>query len=81
VRALQAAHLAHLRRLGEEGQVRVGGPFLDALQLGTELRSMGVLTATSLDEARQWIGTDPMVQAGHLCAEVHAWMVPGHALP
>lgn len=35
VRALQAAHLAHLRRLGEEGQVRVGGPFLDALQLGT----------------------------------------------
>ena len=79
--ALQAAHIANMRRLHEEGKVVLNGPLLDAFQLGGELRGIGVLNAASMDEAEQWLGTDPMVKAGHLAFEVHAWMVPKGVLP
>ncbi|HRZ89985.1 MAG TPA: YciI family protein, partial [Spirochaetia bacterium] len=79
--ALQEAHLANLRRLGEEGKLVLNGPLLDSFQLSGELRGIGVLKAKSLAQAREWIGTDPMVQAGRLVFEVHAWMVPKGILP
>jgi uncharacterized protein YciI len=76
---LQAAHLANMRRLRQEGKIVLGGPLADAFQLGGDLRSLGVLKAPSMAVARAWIGTDPMVRAGHLVADVHAWMVSGSA--
>ena len=79
--ALQAAHLGNIRRLTEEGKLVLNGPLLDAFQLGGRLRGIGVLKAASMAEAEQWIGTDPMVQAGHLAVELHAWMVPAGVLP
>lgn len=79
--ALQEAHLANLRRLGEEGKLVLNGPLLDSFQLSGEMRGIGVLKAKSLAQAREWIGTDPMVQAGRLVFEVHAWMVPKGILP
>ena len=79
--ALQEAHLGNLRRLAEAGQLVLNGPLLDAFQLGGALRGIGVLKAASLAEAEAWIGTDPMVKAGHLAVEVHAWMVPKGVLP
>ena len=76
VDALQAAHLANKRQLREEGKLVLNGPLLDSFQLDGELRGIGVLKAGSMDQARAWAATDPMVQAGWLAFELHAWMVP-----
>lgn len=74
--ALQAAHIRRMQAMADEGRLVVNGPLLDAFQLGTELRGLGVLRASSLAQAQAWMAEDPMVQAGHLAAEVHLWMVP-----
>ena len=79
--ALQAAHVANMQRLRDEGKVVLNGPLLDAFQLGGELRGIGVLKAGSMAEAEQWLATDPMLQAGHLAFEIHAWMVQKGILP
>jgi uncharacterized protein YciI len=79
--ALQDAHLDNLRRLGEEGKLVLNGPLLDSLQLGGEVRGIGVLRASSLAEARAWISTDPMVKVGRLVFELHAWMIAKGILP
>lgn len=79
--ALQEAHLANLRRLRDEGKLVLNGPLLDAFQLGGETRGIGVLRAASMAEAREWIGTDPMVKVGRLVVEIHAWMVAKGILP
>jgi len=42
---------------------------------------MGVLKAASLDEAKELIGTDPMVKVGRLTFELHAWMVDKNIFP
>lgn len=81
IAALQEAHLENLRRLVDAGKLVLNGPLLDALQLGDEIRGIGVLKASSLGEAREWIGTDPMVKVGRLVVEVHAWMVSKGILP
>ena len=81
IEALQAAHLANLRRLREEGRLVLNGPLLDSFQLSGEIRGIGVLKAKSMVEAREWISTDPMVKVGRLVFELHAWMVPKEILP
>ena len=81
VDALQEAHLANLRRLVDDGSIVLSGPLLDAFQLGGDIRSIGVLKAGSVAEAAALIGTDPMVKAGRLAVEVHAWMVRKGVLP
>jgi uncharacterized protein YciI len=73
--ALQEAHLANLRRLREEGKLVLNGPLLDAFQLSGEIRGIGVLKASSLAQAQEWISTDPMVKVGRLIFELHAWMI------
>lgn len=79
--ALQAAHLANMRRLADEGKLVLNGPLLDAFQLSGEIRGIGVLKADGMAQAQAWISTDPMVEAGHLVFEIHAWMVPKGVLP
>jgi uncharacterized protein YciI len=81
IEALQAAHLANLQRLREEGRLVLNGPLLDSFQLSGEIRGIGVLKAKSMVEAREWISTDPMVKVGRLVFELHAWMVPKEILP
>jgi uncharacterized protein YciI len=81
IEELQAAHIANLRRLGAEGKIVLNGPLLDSFQLSGEIRGVGVLKATSLVEAREWISTDPMIKIGRLVFELHAWMVNKGILP
>lgn len=81
VESLQAEHLANLGRLGREGKLVLNGPLLDSFQLSGEIRGIGVLKAETLKEAEEWIGTDPMVKAGRLVFELHAWMVQKGILP
>jgi uncharacterized protein YciI len=81
IAALQEEHLANLRRLRAESKLVLNGPLLDSLQLGGDIRGIGVLKAASMSEAREWIATDPMVKVGRLVFELHAWMVGDGILP
>jgi uncharacterized protein len=79
--ALQEAHLANLRRLVEEGKLLINGPLLDAFATSGDIRGIGVLKASSLIEAQEFISTDPMVKVGRLRFELHTWMVDKNILP
>ena len=79
--ALQEAHLANLKRLGDMGRLVINGPLLDSFAISGEIRGAGVLKTESLAEAQDLISTDPMVKAGRLIFELHAWMVNKNILP
>ena len=79
--ALQEAHLANLRRLGELGRLVLNGPLLDSFATSGEIRGIGVLKASSLAEAQELISTDPMVKVGRLIFELHTWMIKKNILP
>ena len=81
VEALQEAHLANMRRLGEMGRLVLNGPLLDSHATSGEIRGIGVLKASSLEEAYELISSDPMVKVGRLIFELHAWMVKKDVLP
>ena len=81
IEALQDAHLANMRRLGETGKLVLNGPLLDSLEAGGEIRGIGVLKTSSLAEAQELISTDPMVKVGRLIFELHTWMVKKNILP
>jgi uncharacterized protein len=81
IEALQEAHLANLRRLGEMGKLVLNGPLLDSFATSGEIRGIGVLKTASLAEAQELISTDPMVKVGRLIFELHTWMVDKHILP
>jgi uncharacterized protein len=70
---LQAAHLAHLSAMREQGHLLVGGPFDD--QPDETFRGMS-LYRTDLEETRRLAELDPSVQAGRLRVEVLSWYVP-----
>lgn len=79
--ALQAQHLANLRRLGEMGRLVLNGPLLDSFATSGEIRGIGVLKTDSMKEACELLDTDPMVKVGRLVYEVHIWMVGRDILP
>ena len=81
INALQEAHLANLRRLGEMGKLVINGPLLDSFATSGEIRGIGVLKTNSLAEAQELISTDPMVKAGRLIFELHTWMIDKNILP
>lgn len=79
--ALQEAHLANMRRLGEMGKLVLNGPLLDSFATSGVIRSIGVIKTDTLQEAEELIATDPMVKVGRLVFELHAWMVRKDILP
>ena len=81
IAALQDAHIANLRRLGDMGKLVINGPLLDSFAVSGEIRGVGALKTESLAEAQELISTDPMVKAGRLIFELHAWLVGKNILP
>ena len=79
--ALQDAHVANMRRLGEMGKLVINGPLLDSFATSGEIRGIGALKTDSLAEAQELISTDPMVKVGRLIFELHAWMIGKNILP
>jgi uncharacterized protein YciI len=64
-------HLAYIREQVEAGKYVVVGPALDQ----GRIRGMGVISATSLEEAQKIVNADKMVQSGQLVAEIHPVML------
>ena len=70
---LQEAHLANIKLLANEGKLLKAGPFED--YSGRNVRGMFILKTDSVDQAREWVGTDPLVKVGRLVPEYLKWYV------
>lgn len=66
---LQAAHMANIGRMAEEGKLALAGPFFG----DGDLRGIYIFNVESLEEAEALTNTDPAVQAGSLVMELHEW--------
>jgi uncharacterized protein YciI len=70
---LQAAHLAHLEAMWEQGKAVVCGPFDN--QEDPAFRGACVYAVKTAEEARELAGRDPLVKAGQLRVDVMTWWV------
>jgi uncharacterized protein YciI len=79
--ALQESHLAHIRSLAEQGKLAIAGPvelFSQGIQSQPDLRGISIFHSepfNSIDEVKQLVEQDPMVQIGHLSAEYVTWFL------
>ena len=67
--SLQAAHMANITRMANEGKLVVAGPFLD----NGDLRGIYIFNVETVAEAEALTSTDPSVKAGVLAMELHPW--------
>jgi uncharacterized protein YciI len=70
--ALQEAHLAHLRRLREVGELLTVGP----VEEDGELRGILVFRTDQIPRAREMMATDPLVEGGYLILDLYTWFSP-----
>jgi uncharacterized protein YciI len=66
-------HMANIRRLADEGKLLKAGPFED--YSGRNVRGMFILKTDSVDQAREWVATDPLIKVGRLVPEFLKWYV------
>jgi uncharacterized protein YciI len=69
---IQAQHIAHLTKLGDQGVGLAAGPFTD----NGDIRGLLIVTATSAQQARELEAADPAVQAARLAIDVLPFMAP-----
>lgn len=62
-RKLMEGHMANIRRLGEEGKLLAAGPFDGG-------GGLFIFNTTSMEEAEEWVRTDPAVQAKRWNVEI-----------
>ena len=62
-------HLINVLALLDSGKAVAAGPFAD----DTDFAGIFILRASSSDEAKTWVDSDPAVKAGLFIAEVHPW--------
>lgn len=67
--SLQALHLAHLKRMYDEGFADISGPFGD----DGDVRGITIYNVPTKAMADSLANIDPMVQAGRLVIEVKPW--------
>jgi uncharacterized protein YciI len=70
---LQEGHMANMRRLAEEGKLFKAGPTEDFS--GRNVRGIFILKTDSVNQAKEWVATDPSVKAGRLTPEFMKWYV------
>jgi hypothetical protein len=70
--ALQEAHLAHLRRLREAGELITVGP----VEEDGELRGILVFRTDQVPRARELMAIDPLVGGGYLILDLYTWLSP-----
>jgi len=70
---LQEGHMANMRRMADEGKLFKAGPTEDFS--GRNIRGIFILKTESVDQAKEWVATDPSVKAGRLAPEFLKWFV------
>ena len=70
---LQEGHMANMKRMADEGKLFKAGPTEDFS--GRNVRGIFILKTDSLDQAKEWVATDPSVKAGRLAPEFMKWSV------
>ena len=70
---LGAEHIANIRRLEKEGKLLKAGPTED--YSGRNIRGVYIFKTDSLETARAWAATDPLIQRGRLKPEFFKWSV------
>ncbi len=66
---LQAAHMANIIRLAEEGKLVLAGPMMT----DEDIRGIYLFNVTTVEEAKKLTETDPAIQSGSLIMEMHPW--------
>ena len=67
---LQAAHLANLKKLGDEGKLLLAGPFLN----GGAMRGICIFNTSSEKEAQSWMAKDAFVGKGYLKLKTYPFL-------
>ena len=70
---LQDGHMSNMRRLAGEGKLFKAGPMED--YSGRNVRGIFIFATGSVDAAREWVATDPLIKAGRLVPEYMKWYV------
>ncbi len=70
---LQQGHFDNMKRLAAEGKLFKAGPTEDFS--GRNVRGIFILKTDSLEQAKEWVATDPTVKAGRLAPEFMKWSV------
>jgi uncharacterized protein YciI len=65
---IMRGHMANMNRLADEGHLLIAGPF--AKPRNAAWRGLLVLNTASLDQAREWVATDPGVAEGVFTPEL-----------
>lgn len=66
---LQAAHMANISRMADDGLLVLAGPMLD----DGDLRGIYVFAVETVEEAKSLTNSDPAIRAGSLRMELHPW--------
>ena len=70
---LQEGHMANIRRLHAEWKLLKAGPTED--ESARNVRGIFILATASVAQAREWVGSDPLIKRGRLVAEYLKWYV------
>ena len=71
-KSLQKKHLEHLKKMYDLGYADISGPFGDV----GDTRGITIYNVPTIEMADSLANADPMVKAGHLAVEMHAWWAP-----
>jgi uncharacterized protein YciI len=63
-------HMANIKRLASENKLVLAGPMDDN---DKNYEGIFVFNTGSIDEAKQWLSTDPAIQSKDLDAELYSW--------
>ena len=63
-------HMANIQRLASENKLVLAGPMGDN---DKNYEGIFVFNTSSVDEAKQWLSTDPAIQSKDLDADLYAW--------
>lgn len=66
---LQAAHMANINKLAEEGKLVLAGP----MNTDEDIRGIYIFDVATIEEAKALTETDPAIKAGSLIMEMHPW--------
>ncbi|MFT6727218.1 MAG: hypothetical protein ACI9RU_002434 [Litorivivens sp.] len=67
--SLQAAHMANIGKMSDEGKLAIAGPFFEDV----DLQGIYIFAVESLEEAQALTNSDPAIQAGTLVMELKEW--------